>query len=110
MVALILFTGVPLLSYMPTPVLGGLLMFLGISFLYEWLIDAWYKFSRFEYLVIPMILFVVATVGFLEGVFFGMVAAIVLFVVNYSQTKVIRYELTGAQQKSNVERSASEKR
>ena len=37
-----------------------------------------------------------------------MIAAIILFVINYSRTIVVRYELDGAQQKSNVERNVAD--
>jgi SulP family sulfate permease len=89
-------------------ILAGLLIFLGISLLERWLIEARKQLPRLEYLVVVVIVLVVATVGFLEGVMVGMLAAIVLFVVNYSRINVVRYALTGRERGSNVERNSAE--
>jgi len=108
--AVVLALGLPLIGYFPRSVLGGLLVYLGFSFLKEWLIDGYARLPFYEYAVIPLILVVVVTVGFLEGVLIGLLASTVLFVVNYGRVRVIRYRLTGAEQKSNVERPAAEER
>jgi SulP family sulfate permease len=71
----------------------------------EWLIRTWGRLPFSEYLVIPLVLIVVATVGFIEGVVTGLLAALILFVVNYSRTNVTRYELNGKQIHSTVERN-----
>jgi len=41
-----LLCGPALLSYVPKPVLGGLLCFLGFTFLAEWVYEAWWKLTR----------------------------------------------------------------
>ena len=41
--AVTLFFGGSLLSLLPKFILGGLLLFLGLSFLIEWLYDGWFK-------------------------------------------------------------------
>jgi SulP family sulfate permease len=97
--------GAGAISLLPRIVLGGLLLYLGLSFLAKWLINAWGRLPLNEYLVIPLILVVVATAGFIEGMLAGLLAALVLFVLNYSRTNVIRYELTGRQVHSRVERN-----
>ena len=103
---LVFIFGLSLVAYIPKFILGGILIYLGFSLLQEWLIEGWQKFSRLEYLVIPIILIVSITAGFLQGILIGLVAAIVLFVVKYSRTKVVRYTATGAQLMSNVDRQA----
>jgi SulP family sulfate permease len=102
---LVFYFGMELVAYTPRFVLGALLVYIGTSFLREWLIEAWRKFPPLEYLVIPIILLTSATVGFLQGILVGLFAAVVLFVVKYSQTRVVRYVATGAELKSNVDRN-----
>ncbi len=101
---LCLLAGSSVLSLLPRASLGGLLMFLGLSFLVEWVVDARSRLPRTDYLVVLMILLVIATVGYLESVGLGIVIAIVLFVINYSNIDVVRHALSGAAQPSNVAR------
>ena len=102
--AVCLWFGSTLLTVFPKPVLGGLLLFLGLAFLVEWVWDAWWKLPRFDYLVVVAILLAIATVGFLEGIGLGIAIAITLFVVNYSRLDVVRSALSGATYASNVQR------
>jgi SulP family sulfate permease len=99
-----LFFGADTLSLFPRMVLGGLVVFLGLSFLVDWVLDAWRRLPRRDYLVVLLILLAVAALGFLPGVAVGLVAAIVLFVVDYSRTNVVKHTLTGATFRSSVER------
>ena len=106
--ALMLFYGMSLIAWFPKAVLAGLLIFLGVSLLERWLIEARKQLPQLEYLVVVVIVLVVATVGFLEGVMVGLLGAIVLFVINYSRINVVRYALTGKERGSNVERNSAE--
>jgi SulP family sulfate permease len=108
--AAMLFAGAPLLTFFPKPILGGLLLFMGLSFLVEWVIEAWFKLPRADYAVVLLILVVIGATNFLIGVGVGLVAMIVLFVLNYSRVNVVRYTLSGAEMKSNVERCAYHRR
>jgi len=105
---LIFYLGLDLLAYVPKMVLGVLLIYIALGFLYEWLIKAYRKFGALEYSVIPIILVVSIFSGFLESILFGIVAAIILFAVNYSQIKVIKYQASGAQLRSNVVRRSEQ--
>ncbi len=108
--ALMLYFGMSLIAWFPKVVLAGLLIFLGVSLLERWLIEASRQLPRLEYLVVVIIVLVVATVGFLEGVMVGLLCAIVLFVINYSRINVVRYALTGKERGSNVERNSAEEK
>jgi SulP family sulfate permease len=99
-----LFFGAPLLSFFPKPVLGGLLLFLGLTFLVEWVYDAWFKLSKADYLIVLLILITINAVGVLEGVGLGLLLAVGLFVVSYSRTSVVKHTLSGASCRSNVDR------
>jgi SulP family sulfate permease len=104
--ALVLVAGGKVLSLTPKFVLGGLLMYLGLSFLIEWVYQAWFKLPRIDYIVVILILIVIATVGFFQGVAIGLVAAVIFFVFNYSRTNVVRHTLSGANFKSRMTREA----
>lgn len=105
-----LWLGSALLSLFPKPVLGGLLLFLGLVFLVEWVYDAWFKLPTIDYFVVLLITLAVATVGFLESVGLGVVIAVILFVVNYSRIDVVKHALSGATHESNVQRPAKHSR
>jgi SulP family sulfate permease len=102
-----MFFGASLLSLFPKPVLGGLLLFLGLSFLVEWVVDAWFKLPRMDYFLVLLILVVVGAVGFLEGVVVGVGIAVVLFVLKYSRINVVKHTLSGANLHSRVDRPLS---
>lgn len=96
--------GANALSYFPRFVLGGLVMFIGLGFLKDWVLESWTKLSRSDFAIIIAILIVIETVGFLEGVAAGIMITVVLFVINYSRVNVVRYVLTGKEIQSNIER------
>lgn len=106
--AVMLFYGMSLIAWFPKAVLAGLLLFLGWSLLERWLIEARSQLPSLEYLVVVIIVLVVASVGFLQGVLVGLMGAIMLFVINYSRINVVRYALNGTQRRSNVERNIQE--
>ena len=108
--ALALFFGATLLSYVPKVVMGTLLVLLGLFFLYEWVYQAWAKFPKVEYFVILLILVVIATLGYLQGVGAGILVAVGLFVANYSRINVVKHALSGAEYQSQVTRSSSHRR
>jgi SulP family sulfate permease len=101
---LMLFSGSALLAYFPKPILGGLLLFLGADFLFEWVIASWSKLSHTDYAIVLLILIVIGATDFLIGVGIGLVAAIILFVLNYSRVNVIHHTFSGAEIRSNLER------
>ena len=100
-----LFFGASLLSYFPKPVLGGSLVFIGLSFLVEWVYDARQKLPKIDYLLVLLILVVIGVFGFLQGVGVGLLVAGGLFILNYSRMTVVRNELSGANYHSNFDRS-----
>lgn len=106
----VLVAGTVIISYLPKFALGGLLLFLGFAFLYEWAYQTWFKLPKSDFIVIILILVVIASVGFIEGVAVGIVAAIILFAINYSQVDIIKHELTAATFQSTIARPKLHKR
>jgi SulP family sulfate permease len=103
--AVMLAVGISVLSLFPRVVLGGFLLLLGLSFLVEWLYDAWFELPKSDYFLVIVILLAIATFELLEGVAVGLVVAIVLFVINYSRIDVTKHTFSGANRKSYVQRS-----
>src|SRR5262249_39756528 len=95
-------SGVGALSYLPKPVLGGVLLFLGLLFLVEWVYEGWFRLSRPDYVVMVVILGVIGTVDYIPGIGVGIIAAVIMFVVNYSRVDVVKHVLSGANHQSNV--------
>ena len=100
----VLIFGATLLELIPKFIVGGLLLFLGLSFLVEWVYDAWKTLPRSDYILVLIILAIVGGVGFLEGVGAGILIAVVLFAITYSRVDFIKDTLTGFTFQSNVER------
>lgn len=105
-----LIAGTSGLALFPKAILGGLLMFLGFGFLVEWLYDSYRRMSKSDYAIVVMIVGIVGAFGYLQGAAAGIVACVVLFVVNYSRVSVAKHELTGEDLQSNVDRPAGEAR
>jgi len=100
--------GASVLSFIPRFILLGIPLLLGLEFFYEWLYGGWFKFSHSDYAIIVLIVLVTATLGYLQGIGVGLLAAIVLFVVNYSRLTITKRVGSGAYQHSNVLRTSEE--
>ena len=103
-----LIAGTGVLGYFPKAVLGGLLFFLGFSFLLENVFDSFFRLPRGEYALVLFILTVVVTAGFLQGVGVGIVVSSFLFAINYARIDVVRHAISGAQLRSKAGRSATD--
>ena len=87
--------GPQILSLVPTPLLGGVLLWIGGGLVNQWLIRAHARLARAEYAVVVLIFAVIAFVGFAWGILVGLLAAAVLFAVDYGRIDIVRYTLTG---------------
>ena len=52
------------LAYVPSALIGGLLLFIGSSFLYEWVVEGRARLPRSEYAVVLLIVVTVASQGY----------------------------------------------
>ncbi len=96
--------GASALSLIPKPVLGGLLLYLGLGFLLDWVVFAGRRLPRIDYALVVLILAVIAAFGFLIGVAVGTLVALVMFVVEYSRGNVVSRAISGAAYRSKVDR------
>lgn len=107
---IILLWGLQLLTLCPALIVGGVLLLLGIDLLMDWVYLTWFKLPKTDYAIILLILFVIIAFGFIEGVVIGIIAAVILFAINYSQVNVTKHILSGATYQSHVQRLPSEER
>lgn len=101
--------GTVVIARLPRPVLGGLLLFVGATFLIEWLVDSRSKVPAWEYVVIAAIVLTMAVVGPLVGVAVGLMLALASFVVAYSRIDVVRHAIDGTAYHSAFERPEPER-
>jgi SulP family sulfate permease len=106
----LLWFGTGLLGYIPKFILGGILFYNGLTFLAEWVFDAYFRLVREDYFLVVLILAIVAVAGYLQGIGAGIIIATVLFVLKYSSVNVISNILSGDSHHSSVDRSPIEAR
>jgi SulP family sulfate permease len=94
-----------LLFYFPRPVLAGLLIFLGLALLREWVWDTFFRLPIREHTLIVAILVLIAVQGIIIGVAFGLLAASLFFAYSYSRANYVRHDLSVATHRSNKERT-----
>jgi sulfate permease, SulP family len=98
--------GTALLSLVPRLVLGGLLAYIGLSLLYEWVIRARSTFATADYAIVVSVLAVIVTTNMMWGLALGLALTVLLFVVSYSRVTIIRYQISAAEYRSRVTRNA----
>lgn len=104
-VVLSLVAGASVIELIPRAVLGGLLLFLGLSFLVEWVVDARRSLATGEYAIVLAILATIVGWGLLPGVAIGLALAVGLFAVSYGRIDLVSQSLTASSHHSNVARS-----
>ena len=94
----------------PIPLVGGLVFYLGYSFIADAL---WRPYSQRAWLDLALILgitVICVQYGYLVGVLAGLVCSCIVFVVSYARLGVIRRHATRAQVVSHVNRSSEASR
>jgi SulP family sulfate permease len=94
-----------LISFLPKPVLAGLLLYLSVSMLLEWVIASRRRLPLHEYTLLLLILGATVLTGFLAGALLGLTAACVLFAWNYGRVTCIKSAFTGQSYRSRVRRT-----
>ncbi len=77
-----LLAGAGFMELVPTFILGGLLIYVGLEFLIDWVWKAREELPLSDYVVVLIILVVIIFSDILQGVTFGFVIAIILLEVN----------------------------
>jgi len=102
--------GLGLLVYVPRALLGGLLLFLGLAMIDDWLIQGWRKFNRLDFATVLLIMVTIAFYDFLVGVLVGMLLIALSFIFNSSRTRIVHHTLSGDHARSHIERSLIDQR
>ncbi len=105
MFGLTLLVGGVIFAIVPRFVPAGLLMYIGLRYLKEWLWNSRAQLPRQDYFVIFLIALSTAFIGLLPGVAVGIVLAIFFFVLEYSRMDVIKQEFTASNHRSHLDRS-----
>ena len=101
--------GAAFIELIPRMIVGGVLVFLGLAFIVEWVWDKRRTLPPFEYAIVLVILATIIGRGFLPGIVVGLVLAGVLFAVNYGRIELVREVAFGETYHSNVDRPPSER-
>lgn len=107
---LVVLAGPRVITFLPIPVMGGIILFQGADLLADWAVASRRRLPPPDYLLVLVILAVVVFFGFVRGVAIGILIAAVLFVVNYSRMAVVKHALDGARHRSRVLRPEAEQR
>jgi SulP family sulfate permease len=99
-----------ILGAIPTPLLGGVLIYLGVNILYRALIASAGQRSTTENILAVAITLAIVIFGYLIGIVLGILGACLSFAFSYSRINIIRQHLTRANSQSNVERSPDQMR
>lgn len=109
-IALVFLAGSQLISLLPRFMLGGVLAFLGLQLLGDWLVDTRTRIPRSEYVIIVLIFITTALLGYLPGVGVGLVATAGLFILDYSRLSIVKQHIDGSDYQSKVIRSDAARR
>jgi len=104
-----LVVGADVVELIPRVIVGGVLVFLGLGFIVEWVWDKRHVLPRLEYWVVWVILIGVIVLGYLIGIILGLVLAVVLFAVSYGRIELVREVAFGETYHSNVDRPTEER-
>jgi SulP family sulfate permease len=101
--------GASVVGLIPRLIVGGVLVFLGLSFMVEWVWDKRRTLPTIEYVVVLVILATIIARGFLPGVVLGLVLAVVLFAISYGRVELVHEVAFGPTYHSNVDRPPEER-
>jgi SulP family sulfate permease len=101
--------GAAVVGLIPRMIVGGVLVFVGLSFLATSLVDQRRSLPVGEYLIVVAIVATIATKGLLAGLVVGLVLAVGLFAVNYGRSELVHEVAFGTTYRSNVDRPPAER-
>lgn len=109
LVLAVLVSGLDIARLLPTPILGGLVAFLGLGILREALASVPAGRSPLDLALALAIMLAIVKLGYLPGAVLGLVASALVFAFSYSRIGVIRRHVTRATLGAAVERAPEER-
>ena len=104
-IGIALFFGDGLLEFVPTALIGGILVFAGLGMLDEGLARSRKCLPREEFGIVLVIFVIILVFGLIEGVGAGMLATLVFFAVRLSRVDPVESRFTARKRHSNKARS-----
>ena len=98
--------GGPLISLVPRPLLGGLLVYLGLGMLKTWLIDSRRQLPWRDHFTVVLMVGITAVAGFLPAVFVGILACCLDLALSSARLSPVRRIVAGPAWPGKVERHA----
>ena len=102
----VLITDGDLLAILPSPLLGGMVLFVALGVLNDWLVITRDTMPRTDYCIVLVISLVIWFVGIPEGVGVGLAAATIIFVARFSGMDVVSTSFTARERRSKRVRPA----
>jgi len=103
-IGIALFLGDGMLEFVPTALIGGILVFAGIGMVDEGLVRSCKRLPWVELSIILVIFIIIIFFGLIEGVAAGMLATLVFFVVRLSRVNLIDTQFTSREHHSSKAR------
>lgn len=100
--------GGSLIALVPRPLLGGLLIYLGLGMFKAWIVDSRKRLPWSDYAVVLGMVGVTATLGFVAAVCLGVLACCLDFAVSSARVSPVRRLMSRSAWPSRVERSAAD--
>jgi sulfate permease, SulP family len=105
---LVMVWGGSLMALLPRPLLGGLLIYLGLGMFKTWIIDSRQRLPISDHLTVLAIVGTTITVGLLPAVFVGVLVCCLEFAVSSARQTPLRRMLTRSAWPSKAERSSAQ--
>jgi len=100
----ILVLGSGFVAYVPKFVLGGLLLYLGGSMAYKWLIASFRQISGLDYASLLLVALIIIQWGFIAGLLIGVVIGCMTFALSASRVNAIKFSFDGSEYQSSLDR------
>ncbi|KAK9240305.1 sulfate transporter family-domain-containing protein [Lipomyces kononenkoae] len=106
----VMIAGPVVIGFIPVMVVGALIFLLGIELMREAVYDTWGRVSRFEYIVILVIIVAMTLWDFVYGIVVGIILACVSYVISSSRRSAIKATYSGTIARSTVRRHPFQQR
>lgn len=105
----IVFLGKSLISFLPKMILGAFIFYVGITFIYKWMIKIFFSFPFSDALATLSVAFIFLSFGVVSGVACGLVISLGLFIAKYSRLSAVKDVLDISAYPSSVDRNMQQR-
>lgn len=104
-----LLLGDRLVQFFPVPLIGGVILLVGVRMLEDWIVAARKRLPATDYGMVLLMFATIVFFGFLEGVAIGMLVTIVFFTIRLSRVDVVEAQFTLRERQSKKFRSVPDR-